>query len=312
MLNNEVLGALNARLIWLIVLVVSLKQYLVHSKKNRTSILQDHFLQSIRSAVKQSVKIGKSAKCHFHPIHAREQFFDHKWDGLISVVVKDTNVTKPIPVLIYSPCMSTYNLGNTLGNYLNEIACAIASEISLVIGTEIWDYPDLPLEYKGPNTNAARKGPDTTVAIKLKPKNEKYFHFFRALPVLFNWYKVDINKTGNSEIGRSSTATYSGSNVSATERATADTLAISRVTRHCPCSQYCWSDETAPMWKHISAIKNIIKVALDEHMEANKPQNRTGTILNAYDLTSVSSDTILPIVPDAAVHYRYGHLFICH
>lgn len=310
MLNNEVLGAFYARLIWLIVLVVSLQQYLVYSKKNQTSVPHDPILHSIRTAVKQNIKIGKSAKCHFHPIHAREQLFDHKWDGLISDVIKDKNVTKPITVLIYSPCMSTYNLGNTLGNYLNEIACAIASKISLVIGTEIWDYPDLPLEYKGPHTNAARKGQDVNVTIKSKPKNEKYFHFFRALPVLFNWYKTDINKTVNSNIV--STVTYSGSNVSATARATADALAINRVTKHCPCPQYCWSDETAPMWKHISAIKNIIKVALDEHMEANKPQNRTGTVLNAYDLTSVGSDTMLPIVPDAAVHYRYGCLFICH
>lgn len=283
--------------------------------KNHTSVPQDHFLQSIHTAVKQNIKIGKSAKCHFHPIHAREQLFNHNWDGLISGVIEDKNMTKPITILIYSPCMSTYNLGNTLGNYLNEIACAIASKISLVIGTKIWDYPDLPFEYKGPHTNASRKGKrkDINVAIHSKTKkNEKYFHFFRALPVLFNWYKNDINKTSDSNIVRSSTATYSASNVSATARATADALAISRVTKHCPCPQYCWSDETAPLWKHISAIKNIIKVALDEHMEANELQNITGTILNAYDLTSVSSDTMLPIVPDAAVHYRYGCLFNCH
>jgi hypothetical protein len=50
-----------------------------------------------------------------------------------------------VQILIYSPCMTTYNLGNKLGNYLNEITCAIAAKISIVIGTEMWDYPDLSL-----------------------------------------------------------------------------------------------------------------------------------------------------------------------
>jgi hypothetical protein len=331
MLDTEVMRLFNARLICSIILVVSLQQCIA-STKNQTLIQQDPFLQSIRTAVKQNINIGKSEKCHKRPIDAREEFLDHRWDCIISNVIKDNDVTKPSPVLIYSPCMSTYNLGNTLGNYLNEIACAMASKISLVIGTEIWDYPDLPIN-KNPNTNTARK---------LKPKNENDFHFFRALPVLFSWYENNMNKTRKI---RRRTATYSASNVIFAAKATADASAISRVTKHCPCHQYCWSDETAPMWNHIrhvlytikllhkcfellcsllmpfgwvyvfyvghiykimkpffhvvilskhhhhhhiSAIKDIIKEALNQHMKANNAHNRTETILNTYDLISLS------------------------
>jgi len=82
MLDSYVLREFSARLIFLI-LIVSLRQYLAFSTRNQTSIPsvhpKDNILQSIRTAVKQSIETGKSDKCHFHPIRAREQFFDHKW-----------------------------------------------------------------------------------------------------------------------------------------------------------------------------------------------------------------------------------------
>jgi hypothetical protein len=134
MLDAEIMGAFNARLICSVVLVVLLQQCIA-STENQTLVQQDHFLRSIRTAVKQNIKIGKAEECHKHPIYAREEFEDHRWDRIISNVIKDNGITKPSPVLIYSPCMSTYNLGNTLGNYLNEVACAMASKICLVIGT---------------------------------------------------------------------------------------------------------------------------------------------------------------------------------
>lgn len=320
--------------------------------KSVSSFPQDHYLQSIRTAIKQNIKTGKSAKCHYHPIHARQQFFDHKWDDLISNI--DKKPTVPTPVLIYSPCMSTYNLGNTLGNYLNEIACAIAANVSIVIGTEIWDYPDSPVEYKGPNSNKNGQVNDVKAESE-KPKHEKkYFYFFRALPVVYDWQggsrkrnlnasdtvgsvtdssstinsvaralatssgSIGSNAAAASALATSTLAASAGANAGA-NAAAASALAISRVTKHCTCPMYCWSDETAPMWKHMDSIKRIIKEALNQHMEANTPHN--GTVLRAYDLSSISNksrddhlrtndlssinpEIVLPVVPDVAVHYR--------
>jgi hypothetical protein len=86
MLDSYVLRVFSARLIFLI-LIVSLQQCLALSTRNETAIPsvypKDNILQSIRTSVKQSIETGKSDKCHFHPIHAREEFFDHIWDGLI-------------------------------------------------------------------------------------------------------------------------------------------------------------------------------------------------------------------------------------
>mmetsp|Transcript_5764 Transcript_5764/g.5917 ORF Transcript_5764/g.5917 Transcript_5764/m.5917 type:complete len:111 (-) Transcript_5764:2969-3301(-) len=96
--------------------------------------------------------------------------------GLISDIVKRINGAKPSPVLNYSLCMTTYNLGNTLGNYLNGIAWAIAATISIVIGTKIWVYPDLPQEYKGPNS--PRKGQDSDAKAKAKLKSKNISIFF--------------------------------------------------------------------------------------------------------------------------------------
>jgi len=87
---------------------------------------------------------------------------------------------------------------------------------------------------------------------------------------LFNGHEKRIDGNPNTNVVRRSSFTYRASNVNAAayalalKRVIASALAISRVAKHCPCPQYRWSGETAPMWKYISFVKNIIKGALHQ------------------------------------------------
>jgi hypothetical protein len=50
--------------------------------------------------------------------------------------------TKPYHALIYPFCITTHELGNRLGNYFQEVACAEASGIHFVAVHPQWEYPN--------------------------------------------------------------------------------------------------------------------------------------------------------------------------
>jgi hypothetical protein len=136
-------------------------------------------LAAVRKQLMSKIHHEKLKKCHYFPIHSRVDFYDGKWDQYInggadnngntginrgingpqrvgtSLAGRQTEALSALstlayrPVHFYSPCMSTYNLGNSLGNYISEIFCAVDAGVHLVIGTKTWDHPHMPFEYKG-------------------------------------------------------------------------------------------------------------------------------------------------------------------
>lgn len=71
--------------------------------------------------------------------------------------------------------MHTYSLGNSLGNYFHEAACALEANISIVYPLKVWDNPHLPLEYK----HGKNKG-------GYSPKDKHDITFFARLPAVLS------------------------------------------------------------------------------------------------------------------------------
>jgi len=87
-------------------------------------------------------------------------------------------------------CLTTYNLGNTLGDYFDQISCGVAAGVSVVTGKKIWDFPSLPTEYKG-NKFLNR---DRTEVQRLE-KYEKYHFDFLMLYQQYLVHHLKIQQT---------------------------------------------------------------------------------------------------------------------
>ena len=213
----------------LFVVVISAAEFVVptvnnHNATSIPTLFPQHFLvgsdSKERINVLKNIQSGKHKQCHYFPIHARDELFDHSWDKIVGV---DHGLN---PVLVYNPCMSTYNLGNSLGNYFNELACAVATGISLVIGTKLWIYPTMPIEFKGDNASPHIH----------RPKGGEHEHkvsltFFESLP------------DGLWKKSSSSVPSWSAME--------------SSVKQLCPCEKYCWSHGQAPWIRHHAIIRVV-------------------------------------------------------
>ena len=240
-------------------------------------------LESVREVVLAAIEKGTHRKCQYFPQHAREEFFNKHWSQSLSQTgIHDGEV------MIYSPCMSSFNLGNSLGNYFNEISCARVSNVNLVFGTLLWEFPQMPYEYKGPD-KIAGNGQKSFISAKELKKQSHNFEFFHALPTIFN----------NDSYGEMNNVTNSDNNT------ITDTV-YNRVKKNCVCSKYCWSDSTAPWINNTVEIANIMNKALIAHISANNTKINNGTTIESHDLSSVPPKTFLPLVPDVAIHYRCG------
>ena len=210
------------------------------TNNNATSIstsFSHHFLggsdSKERVSVLKSIQSGKHKQCHYFPIHARDEFFDHSWDKIVGVDHRSN------PVYVYNPCMSTYNLGNSLGNYFNELACVLATGISLVIGTKLWIYPTMPIEFKGDKASPHIKRPHGG-----EHEHKVSLTFFESLPEVL-WKKPSSSAPSWSAVESS-------------------------MKQLCPCEKYCWSHGQAPWIRHHATIREIMNKALDAHMAAKK------------------------------------------
>lgn len=71
----------------------------------------------------------------------RDEYFKNKWADVISAVTKDD-----VNILVYPMCIRLFQLGNTLGYFFNEVACAAMSGahfISVKKNFEIKEYESL-------------------------------------------------------------------------------------------------------------------------------------------------------------------------
>jgi hypothetical protein len=162
--------------------------------------------------------------CHYFPLDARNEFYNHLYSKLPQLHFD--------VIHYYNPCMSTYNLGNSLGNYLNEISCAAATNTSLIIGKKLWDFPTMPYEFKG----KGRGGPVSSSAPTLASHN---MALFDGLPELFDSAgSLLAQLLGNETQGTPQNF-----------RVDADGL-VKSTKALCSCEKYCWSDKNAPWINH--------------------------------------------------------------
>eukprot|EP01041_Mallomonas_annulata_P009678 gene9678-20123_t len=252
------------------------------SKILKINAIHEEELLNLRHIINQKIS-SESKKCHYYPAHAHEEFFSNKWE-------KVTSSFKAGPVFVYSPCMSAYNLGNSLGNYLNELACAISANVYIIVATKIWDYPFMPFEFKGngrSHTKESSKQHRTTgIGPHTQQLDKHLLTFFEILPNVYGPTLTIHPKAKNESLSASQA-----------------------LETFCSCERYCWTDAKAPWIQNADMIGELMNMALDAHLAANESQIEKGTIIHHgedADLSSAPPDTFLPIVPDVAIQYRCG------
>ena len=191
-----------------------------HWNQNRQAMV---YLTKIRAQASNMASTKRLKPCHYFPIDARNEYFKGTWQQLLPQSHFEY-------IHYYSPCMSSYNLGNNLGNYFNELACAVATNTSIVIGKKLWDYPTMPFEYKGQNRGGPAMGRGVLAQHNLA--------LFENLPDVF-----DPANSYISSIFCESPVTC----IARMKRSHAELVALTKEV--CPCDKYCWGDANAP-WVH--------------------------------------------------------------
>lgn len=84
------------------------------------------------------------------------------------------------------------------------------------------------------------------------------------------------------------------------------------LARYCRCHGSC-HERPESAWIHgISTIKRLILFALEHHLSVANPSQYQNTIVTSTDKSTSPVGTILPFIPDAAIHYRCGDNFVGH
>ena len=134
--------------------------------------------------------------------------------------------------LVYPFCLKTRELGNKLGNYFSELACADAAGLHFIAIHKQWDID-------GAHTNVTAK--DGTIlrrngGVKIDSHRKA---FLDALPDVV----VHKNPAGSAEEGKK------------------------RVADICKCTRYCWQDPLAPWVNNTAIIKKHLRVAVHAYLD---------------------------------------------
>lgn len=87
-------------------------------------------------------------------------------------------------------------------------------------------------------------------------------------------------------------------------------LAKENLKKHCKCVGSCHERTNSLWYKTLDILKPIVRNALSDHMNNNTlHQNMT---VGLTDISNVPIYTLLPVIPDSAIHYRCGDNFIGH
>lgn len=187
-------------------------------------------------------------------------------------------LSRDLPILVHSPCLGSDSLGNYLGVYFEAIACAQLAGMHYLAVAKVWE-----------------------------PKSQDAPTFFiDKLPTIVQNEAPLINKT---------------------------TLQVySRLKQVCTCEGSC-HERVSSAWvtyfakekevkrRNLANLNNlgskfigdILTDALNYHMKQytqGENVSKSHTVVTESDLTSVEVGTTLPLVPDAAIHYRCGDNFV--
>eukprot|EP01041_Mallomonas_annulata_P010878 gene10878-22717_t len=233
-----------------------------------------------------------SNNCHKFPSNAHDDFFSGLWDNVTSNFTSDH-------VMVYSPCMTTFALGNALGHYFHQITCAISSNIYIIMDRMTAESPFMPL-VKLPRKNTHGK----SQTLPEPPELDSYsLAFFESLPTIFGPLESSSHQQQQQQQGISHKVDKDA--------------AVHSLKSHCKCGRFCWEQGDASWSRYIPLIADVMNVALDGYIHANPDLFARGTVLNITNTNDIHSDlctgvvtaaadNFLPLVPDVAIHYRCG------
>lgn len=162
-------------------------------------------------------------------------------------------LTHASTILIATPCIGSDSLGNNLGAYFENIACANMVGLHYFSTAHIWE----PSSLDAPTP------------------------FLAMIPDQI----VHDNPVSDVK------------------------LAKVKIKTTCKCPGSCHERPTALWTRSLDYIKPILWRAVNNHV-LHIISNET--IVRSNDLSNAAVDTVLPLVPDAAIHYRCGDNFIGH
>jgi hypothetical protein len=131
-----------------------------------------------------------------------------------------------IQAIVYPFCLQTKELGNRLGNFFTEVACAEASGLHFI---GIHKQFDLAGSYHGLSNTSLSSAPDGGARQKLA--------FLNALPdVIVHPNPLDRD------------------------------TATREMLEHCKCTRYCWGDGKAPWVNKTASVGKYIRTAVKAYM----------------------------------------------
>lgn len=88
--------------------------------------------------------------------------------------------------------------------------------------------------------------------------------------------------------------------------------AVDKMSMYCKCPSSCHERPYALWIQGLSTVNNILRDALRFHIQKDTQDLFSSTIVSATDKSNVAKGTVLPFLPDAAIHYRCGDNFVGH
>ena len=80
------------------------------------------------------------------------------------------------------------------------------------------------------------------------------------------------------------------------------------IKTYCKCEKSCHEQKNAAWVSGLNIIKPIFKNALLAHLNIHPEQNQT--VVKVNDISTEPINTVLPLIPDVAIHYRCGDNFV--
>ena len=88
--------------------------------------------------------------------------------------------------------------------------------------------------------------------------------------------------------------------------------AVDKMDMYCKCPSSCHERPYALWIQGLHTINNILRDALQFHIQKDTNSLFSSTIVSATDKSNVPTGTVLPFLPDVAIHYRCGDNFVGH
>lgn len=218
--------------------------------------------------------------------------------------------------LVYPFCLHTKELGNRLGNYFTEVACASATGMHFLAVHKTFDLHGSHNHVNiNANTNVSAAAALAAASAAADAAGGKIEDILSNLASSNSKKRRERHMSGGGAGG----AGAGGVSLQQQQhRAFLDalpdvipsTLAMTQTSEHakeglakyCKCGAYCWSDPHAAWVNNTLPIKSIMHTAIHAYMDAIPTVIAMGTTISPdTDMTNAPAGEFLPILPDVAV-----------